>query len=672
MTAPESTENRVLQAALAYARRGWRVLPVVAGAKVPATAHGVNDATTDEARIRAWFDSERGAALNIGVACGRESGIVVFDIDPRNGGSETWELWTQHHGQVPDCPQQYTAGGGMHYLARYADGIRSAKLADGLDLLSDGRYFVAYPSSIGGKSYVWEDSADPTAGAAEGQEEVEPFTLPENWLESVVAKRTADQPVNVADGLVRGNRNAGLTALAGAMRRYGLTEAEIHASLVVVNEQRCEVPLPASEVRAIAHSVSRYEPEGDVAAASALGGAAVDELLAASRAEAHDYYGTPMSALVAQPSPVDWTVEGWIPSSGVTMFYGESGGGKTFVTLDIAAHVASGQPWCGLPTKAGHVLYLAGEGNFGLRQRGAAWAARHGHAGLERLIVSNRAIDMDSGGDAVQSILRIAREATNGPLALVVVDTVNNHMSGDENLAKDVRALFGAVNTVAAALSCPVILNHHVGHGEGAARRARGSSAFKASLDASVLVTNANGAILLSCTKMKDGPEPDDLHGRLETVEIPGWVNTDGSPVQGAVFAHAPDGAGGEANGEGGGGDSPRPRTDNRLERWRNLFERAWWNGGAEVRDGQPYLSRSALRDYLATTQRSMRAGTIEQHLKPGGRPGSMVRDLIDSSYLAPSSGDWPSAHGWTVVDPTHASALLAASNGDRQDSPAP
>ena len=45
--------------------------------KVPATTHGVKDATTDEATIREWWAKTPNA--NIGFATG--DGIVVVDID---------------------------------------------------------------------------------------------------------------------------------------------------------------------------------------------------------------------------------------------------------------------------------------------------------------------------------------------------------------------------------------------------------------------------------------------------------------------------------------------------------------------------------------------------------------------------------------------------------------
>lgn len=650
--------NQVLEAALAYAKAGWRVLPVIAGGKVPATQHGVKDATTDEGRIRAWFDSERGGRLNIGVACGRESGIVVVDIDPRNGGSESWELWTQYHGGTPDGPVAYTAGGGQHYVCRYEDGIRSAKLADGIDLLSDGRYFVAYPSTIEGRSYHWEDSSKPVA-LEEGDEPVAPWVLPDHWRASMVPQVDAGGSGGVADELIRGSRNAGLTAMAGVMRRYGLTEAEILAAISVANETRCEVPLPASEVRAIAQSVARYEPEADVAASAAIGDEAIEALLAAENAARHDYYLTRGTAFLSQPSPIEWAVKGWVPVSGTSMVYGESGSGKTFITLDIACSVASRTvDWCGLPTRHGYAVYLAGEGNYGLRQRVASWAMRHGVSDLDRLLVSNRALDLDDR-DAVAQVLRAVRDIvpSGEEVSLVVIDTVNNHMAGDENSAKDVRTLFGAVNTVAAALACPVVLNHHVGNNVEARHRARGSSAFKASLDSSILVENRDGAIAVSCTKMKDGPQPAPIHGRIEAVELP-WQETDGQPIQGAVFAQgdAPD-EGSQPRQDRAERRRERQETD-RLERWRSMFERAWYASGAELHDGQPYLTRSALRDWLVVHMRDVRTSTIEQHLKATAREGSMVRDLLDSGYAEAKH------HGWVVVDDVHLSALLASRTG--------
>jgi hypothetical protein len=75
-----SREDANLRAALAYARIGWRVFPVVPLAKVPACPHGVKDATTDPEQITRWWT--RNPDRNVAIATGTP-GPDVLDIDRR-------------------------------------------------------------------------------------------------------------------------------------------------------------------------------------------------------------------------------------------------------------------------------------------------------------------------------------------------------------------------------------------------------------------------------------------------------------------------------------------------------------------------------------------------------------------------------------------------------------
>lgn len=310
-----------LDCALAYASWGWKVLPVVPDGKVPATAHGVKDATTNESQIRAWW--ARNADFNIGIAAGEASGIVVFDIDPRNGGDDSWDAFIAEHGSVPDGAYQLTAGGGQHYIANWQDGIKSCELRPGVDLLANGRYFLASPSSINGKTYEWEASSDPFEGVA-------PFTIPEPWRAAMAVRKVISNATE--SGLIKGNRNAGLTALAGSMRHYGLSEHEIHAALMVANNTRCEIPLPSSEIAQIARSVARYTPDQDIAMDSALGAQAADSLLAVNPVLNYDYTTDELRA-------TEFVIDGFI-GMGLTILAGEPGGGKTSIIVPLMAHAA--------------------------------------------------------------------------------------------------------------------------------------------------------------------------------------------------------------------------------------------------------------------------------------------------------------------------------------------
>ena len=73
----------------------------------------------------------------------------------------------------------------------------------------------------------------------------------------------------------------------------------------------------------------------------------------------------------------NYMVKGWLGRNCLSMLYGPSNAGKTFVALDLAMHVASGKPWRGYRVNGGSVLYIAAEGGAGVRNRLAqSWVSR--------------------------------------------------------------------------------------------------------------------------------------------------------------------------------------------------------------------------------------------------------------------------------------------------------
>ena len=82
--------NNLLDAALKYASRGFTVFPCGgSNGKKPLTPHGFKDASTDPKQIEEWWTTHPDA--NIAIATGEMSGLVVLDIDNKNGkdGSST-------------------------------------------------------------------------------------------------------------------------------------------------------------------------------------------------------------------------------------------------------------------------------------------------------------------------------------------------------------------------------------------------------------------------------------------------------------------------------------------------------------------------------------------------------------------------------------------------------
>jgi predicted P-loop ATPase len=140
-----------LAAALGYAARGWSVIPIRAAGKVPLTPHGVKDASTAELTIRGWWRAWPEA--NVGIACGQASGLIVLDVDPRNGGDVSLE-----EVDAPPTLTALTGGGGRHFLYAAPAGPRRGRAGwrPGLDIKADGGYIVAPPSThASGSRYAW-------------------------------------------------------------------------------------------------------------------------------------------------------------------------------------------------------------------------------------------------------------------------------------------------------------------------------------------------------------------------------------------------------------------------------------------------------------------------------------------------------------------------------------
>ncbi len=156
----------MLRAALAYARRGVPVFPCEPGGKRPLTTSGFWDASTDPARIEGWWRERPDA--NVGVPTGRRSGLLVLDVDPREGGDATLKALERTDGPAPRTSRARTGGGGLHLYFRYPaePAVKNSAgfLGRGLDVRGEGGYVVAPPSRTTG-AYEWMDRSPPAQAA---------------------------------------------------------------------------------------------------------------------------------------------------------------------------------------------------------------------------------------------------------------------------------------------------------------------------------------------------------------------------------------------------------------------------------------------------------------------------------------------------------------------------
>lgn len=237
--------------------------------------------------------------------------------------------------------------------------------------------------------------------------------------------------------------------------------------------------------------------------------------------------------MAAQP----WIITDIVPAGGVVSLVGGSGVGKSFIAVDMACSIASGMQWHGHDVdNPGSVVYVAAEGGGGIDKRVLAWAQQHDMQDVPKLhmILDAPIIDDQSDAALVSETLAELSRRIESPVRLVILDTLNRVMQGEENSATAMAALMRGVETIRQRLGCAVQIVHHTGHGE--QQRARGSSAFFAALDSEITIKQTGTLVVeLENTKSKDSEAFDPVRLKLDKVTIDGVNDRHGRPVTSLV-----------------------------------------------------------------------------------------------------------------------------------------
>ena len=349
--------EKLLKHAQWYARHGLRVFPCKPKEKVPATAHGCKDATTEPGQIAAWWDGIH--LFNIGIATG--GGLVVLDVDVNHYagkyGDETLAELEAQHGPLPDTWTCLTGGGGVHYYFAWDDPALTVGtgFAPGLDYRGAGGYVVAPPSRHeSGGDYEWEAAHTPHNA---------PLAPLPDWLHTLMLKgrERPSEPRREAsaDKVTEGGRNDALFRLASSLRSKGLSEAGITAALLEENRERCSPPLPDSEVEKLARSAGRYPPgsRGDGHALNWDGSPEGSAQEPPKEIQPLRVISAP-DLQRAQLPPVKYLVDGLLPE-GASLLTAASKVGKSWMVLDLGLCIAAGESFLGRPTTKTGTLYLA-------------------------------------------------------------------------------------------------------------------------------------------------------------------------------------------------------------------------------------------------------------------------------------------------------------------------
>jgi hypothetical protein len=177
-------------------------------------------------------------------------------------------------------------------------------------------------------------------------------------------------------------------------------------------------------------------------------------------------------------------IDGVIEQGTVSLWYGASNAGKSFVVATAADAIAAGEPWAGRKTARGAVCYFAGEGGRGLKQRILALRRENNRPANHPLFLFAAAGEVLGGSADVARMvadIKAAEHAGGVPCRLAVIDTTARAFAGDENTAADMGRFIRCVDLVRKQTGAHVLLIHHTGKDQ--MRGARGHSSLLAAVD---------------------------------------------------------------------------------------------------------------------------------------------------------------------------------------------
>lgn len=129
--------------------------------KHPFTTHGLTDATDNIINLAELFKFR--TDLNLAMATGTKSKLLVIDIDGNKGGFASLEKLEEKYGELPQTPTSITGNGEHRLFNLPEEKIKNRANATGstypgIDVRTTGGYVIVPPSThVSGRQYRWSD-----------------------------------------------------------------------------------------------------------------------------------------------------------------------------------------------------------------------------------------------------------------------------------------------------------------------------------------------------------------------------------------------------------------------------------------------------------------------------------------------------------------------------------
>lgn len=538
--------SEMLDAALAYAARGWYVFPlhnieqgrctclsncgVNSQGKHPRTKNGLHDATVHVGTITRWW--ERWPQSNIGIATGSVSGIYVVDIDNKRSvevspgiliseGENSIREQSLILGDLPETLTSLTGSGGTHLIFQYplapwSDtamwGNRGGILSS-VDIRGDGGYIVVPPSlHLSGNRYLWKDSTQ------------QPTALPKPWIDFLAAPSTtlslSDFGEPSSNFTVRQGegQHEFLFKMASRLRgQHGLEHLALLGAIKEYDQTYLDPPLATTDPNYLDHVVKqamKYEA-GIPPKPVDTDWPDLDEGL--SRAESF------IDFMNHEPPQFKQLVSGILNSGECMVIGGQPNIGKSWIIMDMMLGIAEGGRFANhFGCSQGPVLFIDEEGSrrgnwerFQMLLSGRTRSSTE--VPLFTKVGSGIRIDSKKGHATISRLLEEHR-----PSAVFLDSLVRMH-GGDESNNRSMASFFEIVKRLMLAYETSFVFTHHVPKPPAQGRQnpvfmLRGASDIQGFPDSVIVVQPGqdSGEVQVTHTKNRNGVKLDPFYIRMQ------------------------------------------------------------------------------------------------------------------------------------------------------------
>ena len=515
--------NKLLDTALKYVDRGFFIFPLKAKSKKPATKNGFKDASNNHEQIKLWWKENPDA--NIGIVSGKINGFFVVDIDGE---------YPDNFPILPDTVNVKTYKG-YHLYYKYPDNadirarIRINKQC--IDIKSDGGYIVAPPS------------VHPDGGIYDGNIDLA-FSEPSQELINLINSNNSTENIDRYKDINKNEYseadiiemvsflnpdmdyqewlNIGMAIHSGG---YNLSVWDNWSS----QGKKYENGVCSSKWKGFHGNGISIATLIDMANKSGYKSQSINESgkldcieTKFSNVDIPLYQWSELGNLPKRK----YLIKGLIEQGAMSVVYGASNSGKTFIGIDMACHIALGWNWCNLNTRKGKVVYIAGEGGLGISERLTAFKLNHGFKEYADIFVIPQNISLCKEQSIHEQLIKKLSDISD--IKMIIIDTLARAMgSGDENSTSDMGSFIQNCDIIRNITNAHVMVIHHSGKDE--TRGARGSSSLKAAIDTEIKVSQSKGIISAKVEKQREGKTGNSFNFVLNPIKV--GNDEDGEPI---------------------------------------------------------------------------------------------------------------------------------------------